>query len=232
VIENHLMQVVGFLCMEAPYWPDKERVRDEQVKLFKSIRTISTNDIVRGQFEGYLKEPGVAPNSQTETFAAVRVFIDNWRWQGVPIYIRAGKNLPVSATEVRVQFHRPPQVVFPDEQAPMHNYVRFLFSPRIEIGICMQVKIDGERMVGEPMELKVVDQQPDEMTPYERLIGDAIQGDQALFARQDVVEEGWRIVEKIIGNSVPVHPYKPGTWGPDAVNDVLLPSGGWHAPQV
>ncbi|NBZ96847.1 MAG: glucose-6-phosphate dehydrogenase, partial [Proteobacteria bacterium] len=152
--------------------------------------------------------------------------------QGVPIFIRAGKNLPVSATEVRVQFHRPPQVVFPDEQAPMHNYVRFLFSPRIEIGISMQVKIDGERMVGEPMELKVVDQQPDEMTPYERLIGDAIQGDQALFARQDVVEEGWRIVEKIIGNSVPVHPYKPGTWGPEAVNDVLLPSGGWHAPQV
>ncbi|MFZ4717230.1 MAG: glucose-6-phosphate dehydrogenase, partial [Chthoniobacterales bacterium] len=203
VIENHLMQVVGFLCMEPPYWPDKERVRDEQVKLFKSIRTITPNDIVRGQFEGYLKEPGVAPDSTTETFAAVRVFIDNWRWQGVPIYIRAGKHLPVSATEVRVQFHRPPQVVFPDEQAPMHNHVRFLFSPRIEIGICMQVKIDGERMVGEPMELKVVDQQADEMTPYERLIGDAIQGDQGLFARQDVVEEGWRIVEKILGNSVP-----------------------------
>ena len=232
VIENHLMQVVGFLCMEPPYWTDKERVRDEQVKLFRSIRTISTNDIVRGQFEGYLQEPGVAPNSTTETFAAVRVFIDNWRWQGVPIYIRAGKNLPVSGTEVRVQFHRPPNVVFPDEQAPMHNQVRFLFSPRIEIGICMQVKIDGERMVGEPMELKVVDQQPDEMTPYERLIGDAIQGDQALFARQDVVEEGWRIVQNIIGNSVPVHLYKPGTWGPDAVYDILLPSGGWHGPQV
>jgi len=232
VIENHLMQVVGFLCMEPPYWPDMERVRDEQVKLFRSIRTITPNDIIRGQFEGYLNEPGVAPKSRTETFAAVRVFIDNWRWQGVPIFIRAGKHLPVTATEVRVQFRRPPQVVFPDEQAPFHNYVRFLFSPRIEIGISMQVKIDGERMVGEPMELKVVDQQPDEMSPYERLIGDAIQGDQALFARQDVVEEGWRIVEKIIGNSVPVHPYKQGTWGPEAVNDVLLPSGGWHAPLV
>ena len=232
VIENHLMQVVGFLCMEPPYWPDMERVRDEQVKLFRSIRTITPNDIIRGQFEGYLNEPGVAPKSRTETFAAVRVFIDNWRWQGVPIFIRAGKHLPVTATEVRVQFRRPPQVVFPDEQAPFHNYVRFLFSPRIEIGISMQVKIDGERMVGEPMELKVVDQQPDEMSPYKRLIGDAIQGDQALFARQDVVEEGWRIVEKIIGNSVPVHPYKQGTWGPEAVNDVLLPSGGWHAPLV
>lgn len=232
VIENHLMQVVGFLCMEPPYWPDMERVRDEQVKLFRSIRTITSNDIVRGQFEGYLQEPGVAPNSRTETFAAVRVYIDNWRWQGVPIYIRAGKNLPVTATEVRVQFHRPPDVVFPEEQAPFHDFVRFLFSPRIEIGIGMQVKIDGERMVGEPVELKVVDQQPDEMTPYERLIGDAIRGDQALFARQDVVEEGWRIVEKIISNSGPVHRYQKGTWGPEEVNEVLLPSGGWHAPKV
>ena len=232
VIENHLMQVVGFLCMEPPYWPDMERVRDEQVKLFRSIRTITPNDIVRGQFEGYLQEPGVAPNSRTETFAAVRVYIDNWRWQGVPIYIRAGKHLPVTATEVRVQFHRPPDVVFPEEQAPFHDFVRFLFSPRIEIGIGMQVKIDGERMVGEPVELKVVDQQPDEMTPYERLIGDAIRGDQALFARQDVVEEGWRIVEKIISNTGPVHRYQKGTWGPEEVNEVLLPSGGWHGPKV
>jgi len=232
VIENHLMQVVGFLCMEPPYWPDMERVRDEQVKLFRAIRTITTNDIVRGQFEGYLQEPGVASNSRTETFAAVRVYIDNWRWQGVPIYIRAGKNLPITGTEVRVQFHRPPDVVFTEEQAPFHNFVRFLFSPRIEIGIGMQVKIDGERMVGEPVELKVVDQQPDEMTPYERLIGDAIRGDQALFARQDVVEEGWRIVEKIISNTGPVHTYKKGTWGPEEVNEVLLPSGGWHSPKV
>ena len=232
VIENHLMQVVGFLCMEPPYWPDMERVRDEQVKLFRSIRTITTNDLVRGQFEGYLQEPGVATNSRTETFAAVRVFIDNWRWQGVPIYIRAGKHLPVSATEVRVQFHRPPDVVFTEEQAPFHDFVRVLFTPRIEIGIGMQVKIDGERMVGEPMELKVVDQQPDEMTPYERLIGDAIRGDQALFARQDVVEEGWRIVEEIITNPGPVHVYKKGTWGPEEVNEVLLPSGGWHGPRV
>jgi len=232
VIENHLMQVVGFLCMEPPYWPDMERVRDEQVKLFRSIRTITTNDIVRGQFEGYLQEPGVAPNSRTETFAAVRLFIDNWRWEGVPIYIRAGKYLPVTATEVRVQFHRPPDVVFTEEQAPFHDFVRFLFSPRIEIGIGMQVKIDGERMVGEPMELKVVDQQPDEMTPYERLIGDAIRGDQALFARQDVVEQGWRIVENILGNAAPVHLYKKGTWGPEEVNEVLLPSGGWHAPRL
>jgi glucose-6-phosphate 1-dehydrogenase len=232
VIENHLMQVVGFLCMEPPYWPDMERVRDEQIKTFRSIRTLGPNDVVRGQFEGYLKEEGVAPNSQVETYAAVRVHVDNWRWSGVPIYLRAGKCMPMTATEVRVEFHRPPAVVFPNEQKPPHNFWRFLLSPRIEIGMNIQVKSDGERMVGQPLELKAVDQQPDEMTPYERLLGDALKGDQTLFARQDVVEEAWRIVDPILGNAVPVHRYAPGTWGPDAVNEVLLPEGGWHAPRV
>ncbi|MFM1831031.1 MAG: glucose-6-phosphate dehydrogenase [Planctomycetota bacterium] len=232
VIENHLMQVVGFLCMEPPYWPDVERVRDEQIKLFRCIRTLGTNDVVRGQFEGYLKEEGVAPNSQVETYAAVRVHVDNWRWEGVPIYLRAGKCMPMTATEVRVEFHRPPAVVFPNEQKPPHNYWRFLFSPRIEIGMNIQVKSDGERMVGQPLELKAVDQQPDEMTPYERLLGDALRGDRTLFARQDCVEEAWRVVDPILGNAVPVHRYMPGTWGPEVVNEVLLPEGGWHAPRV
>ena len=143
VIENHLMQVVGFLCMEPPYWPDMERVRDEQIKIFRSIRTLGPNDVVRGQFDGYLKEEGVAPNSQVETYAAVRVHVDNWRWAGVPIYLRAGKCMPMTATEVRVEFHRPPSVVFPNEQKPPHNYWRFLLSPRIEIGMNIQVKSDG-----------------------------------------------------------------------------------------
>ena len=232
VIENHLMQVVGFLCMEPPYWPDMERVRDEQIKLFRSIRTLGPNDVVRGQFEGYLKEEGVAANSQVETYAAVRVHVDNWRWSGVPIFLRAGKCMPMTATEVRVEFHRPPSVVFPNEQKPPHNYWRFLLSPRIEIGMNIQVKSDGERMVGQPLELKAVDQQADEMTPYERLLGDALKGDQTLFARQDVVEEAWRIVDPILGNAVPVHKYAPGSWGPDVVNEVLLPEGGWHAPRV
>jgi glucose-6-phosphate 1-dehydrogenase len=232
VIENHLMQVVGFLCMEPPFWPDMERVRDEQIKLFRSIRTLGPNDVVRGQFEGYLKEEGVDPRSQVETYAAVRVHIDNWRWAGVPIFLRAGKCMPVTATEVRVEFHRPPSVVFPNEQKPPHNYWRFLLSPRIEIGMNIQVKSDGERMVGQPLELKAVDQQADEMTPYERLLGDALKGDQTLFARQDVVEEAWRIVDPILVNAVPVHRYGPGTWGPDVVNEVLLPEGGWHGPRV
>ena len=127
---------------------------------------------------------------------------------------------------------RPPSVVFPNEQKPPHNYWRFLLSPRIEIGMNIQVKSDGERMVGQPLELKAVDQQADEMTPYERLLGDALKGDQTLFARQDVVEEAWRIVDPILGNAVPVHKYAPGSWGPDVVNEVLLPEGGWHAPRV
>ncbi|MCE9618987.1 MAG: glucose-6-phosphate dehydrogenase [Planctomycetes bacterium] len=232
VIENHLMQVVGFLCMEPPVWTDMERVRDEQVKLFRAIRTLTTRDVVRGQFDGYLKEPGVAPNSMTETWGAVRLAIDNWRWNGVPVYIRAGKCMPMSATEVRVEFHRPPNVVFPDAPPGPHNFVRFLFSPRIEIGINMQAKIDGEVMGGMPIELMAVDAQPDEMTPYERLIGDAIRGDQALFARQDAVEEGWRIVENILDNAVPIMKYQPGTWGPEPANEILMPEGGWHSPQL
>ncbi len=230
VIENHLMQVVGFLCMEPPIWSDMERVRDEQVKLFRSVRTLTTHDVVRGQFDGYLNEPGVAANSQTETWGAIRLMIDNWRWAGVPVYIRAGKCMPISATEVRVEFHHPPNVVFPDAPPGPPNFVRFLLSPRIEIGINMQAKIDGELMSGMPIELMTVDTQPDEMTPYERLIGDAIRGDQALFARQDTVEEGWRIVENILDHVVPVMKYKPGTWGPELANQILMPAGGWYSP--
>lgn len=232
VMENHLMQVVGFLCMEPPYWPDTERVRDEQVKLFRSIRTLTAADVVRGQFDGYRREAGVAPESTMETWAAMRLWIDNWRWEGVPIWLRAGKHMPATATEVRVEFHRPPAVVFPRAPATHHNFVRFRFNPKIEIGINLEVKSGGERMVGEPLELMAVDQQPDEMTPYERLIGDALEGDSTLFARQDVVEEGWRIVDGILGDAVPVQQYAPGTWGPQDAADLLLPPGGWHNPRV
>ncbi|MSQ89987.1 MAG: glucose-6-phosphate dehydrogenase [Phycisphaerales bacterium] len=232
VIQNHLMQVIGFLCMEAPNWEDTERTRDEQVKLFRAVRSLEPTDIVRGQFRGYLQEPGVSPKSTTETYAAVRLQIDNWRWSGVPIYVRAGKHMPVSGTEVRVGFHRPPQVVFREPVPPSHNFLRFQINPRIEIGLNAQVKADGERMVGEQIELLAIDQQPDEMTPYERLIGDALRGDGTLFARQDSVDECWRIVDSVLGNVVPAYPYEPGTWGPEAANDGLLPSGGWHSPRI
>ena len=232
VIQNHLMQVLGFLCMEAPNWDDTERTRDEQVKLFRAVRSLQPTDIVRGQFRGYLQEPGVHPESTTETYAAIRLNIENWRWSGVPIYLRAGKHMPLSATEVRVEFHRPPPVVFHEPLPPSHNFLRLQINPRIEIGLNAQVKVDGERMVGEQVELLAIDQQSDEMTPYERLLGDALRGDGTLFARQDSVDECWRIVDGVLGATVPAYEYEPGTWGPEAANDWLLPPGGWHSPKV
>ncbi len=230
VMQNHLMQVLAFLCMEPPDWSDMERVRDEQVQFFRAVRTIEPKDIVRAQFDGYLKEPGVAPQSQTETYAATRLHVDNWRWSGVPIFLRAGKNLPVTSTEVRVELHRPPSVVFHEPQPPHHNFLRFRLSPRIEIGLNAQVKTDGERMIGQTMELLAIDQQGDEMGPYERLLGDAMRGDGTLFARQDSVEQCWRIFDGVLGNKIPAHPYTPHSWGPDLGDDWLLPAGGWHAP--
>ncbi|NBX36304.1 MAG: glucose-6-phosphate dehydrogenase [Planctomycetes bacterium] len=232
VVQNHLMQVIGFLCMEAPDWQDTERTRDEQVKLFRAVRTLKPTDLVRGQFRGFLQEPGVQGGSTTETYAAVRLQIDNWRWSGVPIYIRAGKHMPCTATEVRVELHRPPQVVFSEPVPPSHNCFRFQLTPRIEVGLNAEVKVDGERMVGEPLELLAIDQQHDEMTPYERLLGDALRGDGTLFARADGVDECWRIVNDVLGSVVPVHPYEPGTWGPEIANESLLPPGGWHSPRI
>lgn len=230
VMQNHLMQVLAFLCMEPPDWRDMERTRDEQVKFFRSVRTIETQNVVRGQFNGYLQEDGVAPGSTMETGAAMQLAVDNWRWSGVPIYLRAGKNMPFTCTEVRVELHRAPGVVFFEAQPPAHNAIRFRLSPRIEIGIQAEVKTEGERMIGEPLELLAIDQQNDEMTPYERLFGDAIKGDSALFARQDAVEECWRIFDPILGNAVPVHQYDIGTWGAAITREWLLPEGGWHIP--
>ena len=246
MVQNHLTQILALTTMEPPGRFDAEAIRNEKAKVLQAAHLANEQEpwqcCVRGQYSsggtaarplsGYRDEPGVNPNSTTETYVAMKLFIDNWRWQGVPIYLRAGKCMPMTATEVRVEFHRPPAVVFPNEQSLPHNYWRFLFSPRIEVGLNIQVKADGERMVGQDMELMAVDQSADEMTPYERRIGDALRGDQTLFARQDVVEEAWRIVDPILGNAVPVHRYKPGTWGPDAANEILLPEGGWHAPQI
>ena len=231
VIQNHLLQVVAFLCMEAPDWSQTERTRDEQVRLFRAVRSLGPSDIARGQFEGYLAEAGVAPGSMTETFASVRLSIDNWRWEGVPIFIRAGKHLPVNATEVRVEFHRPPQVVFHERIPPNRNFVRFQINPRIEIGLNAEVKRDGTEMDGEQLELLAIDQQSDEMTPYERLIGDALRGDGTLFARADSIDECWRIVDGAIGGGNLMR-YAPASWGPECDDERLLPPGGWHAPRV
>jgi glucose-6-phosphate 1-dehydrogenase len=228
VIQNHMLQVVGFLAMEPPATTYHESIRDEQVKVFRVIRPLDTDSLVRGQFDGYRKEAGVAPDSTVETFASVRLHVDSWRWEGVPFFIRAGKCLPVTTTEVVVRLKRAPVT----HMAPGDtNYVRFRLSPEVLIGIGARVKQPGERFVGEPTELNVVHHPGgDEMEAYERLLGDAMAGDAILFAREDGVEAAWEIVEPILGNVTPVHPYEPGTWGPAAAAQLTADVGGWHDP--
>jgi glucose-6-phosphate 1-dehydrogenase len=203
VIQNHLLQVVGFLAMEPPIGTYAESIRDEQVKVFRAIRPLSPEDLVRGQFIGYRDEEGVAEDSTVETYAAVRLHVDSWRWDGVPFFIRAGKNLPISTTEVLVSLKRPPlRRVGPEET----NHLRFRLSPDVIIALGARIKKSGEHMVSEPTELKVVHQEDgDEMDPYERLLGDAMEGDATLFSRQDGVEAAWAIVDPILGNATPVH---------------------------
>jgi glucose-6-phosphate 1-dehydrogenase len=232
VIQNHLLQVVSILAMEPPLSTYPESIRDEQVKVFRAIRPLSPEDLVRGQFKGYRQEEGVAPDSTVETFAAVRLHIDSWRWDGVPFFIRAGKCLPLSATEVLVSLKRPPlRRVGPEET----NHLRFRLSPEVIIALGARIKKAGEQMVSEPTELKMVHQaDAEEMDAYERLLGDAMAGDATLFARQDSVEAAWTIVEPILGGGkgggTPVHEYEPGTWGPVDASRLTADAGGWHAP--
>ena len=228
VVQNHMLQVVGFLAMEPPVGTYHESIRDEQVKVFRSIRPLSADDLVRGQFQGYRTESGVAPTSTVETFAAVRLHIDSWRWDGVPFLIRAGKCLPLTTTEVRVTLKRPPLYKIGPEG---RNYVRFRLSPDVTIAIGARVKQPGELMVSEPTELRVVHQPDgDEMDPYERLLGDVMAGDGTLFAREDEVEAAWAVVEPILGDSTPVRLYQPGTWGPPQAAQLAADVGGWHDP--
>jgi glucose-6-phosphate 1-dehydrogenase len=228
VIQNHLLQVVGFLAMEPPLGSYHDAIRDEQAKVMRAIRPLSPDDLVRGQFVGYRKEEGVAPDSGVETFAAVRLHIDSWRWDGVPVFIRAGKCLPTSTTEVLVTLKRPPLRRAGPEEA---NYLRFRLSPEVTIALGARVKKAGEHMVTEPAELKVVHHPDgDEMDAYERLLGDAMAGDATLFARQDGVEAAWSIVEPILGGITPVHEYPPGTWGPPDAARLTAEIGGWHPP--
>jgi glucose-6-phosphate 1-dehydrogenase len=226
VVQNHMLQVVGFLAMDPPATTYREARRDEQVKVFRSIRPVSPEDMVRGQFRGYRKEDGVAPNSTVETFAALRLHIDSWRWEGVPFFIRAGKCLATTSTEVVVTLRRPPLSTLPASEA---NYVLFQLSPQVKIAIGARVKEPGERLTTEPTELQVVDRpDPDEMDAYERLLGDAMAGDPALFAREDEVEASWAVVDPILGNVTPVRPYEPGSWGPPEAEALAAGVGGWH----
>jgi glucose-6-phosphate 1-dehydrogenase len=228
VIQNHLFQVLANLAMEPPAGTDSESVRDEKVKVLKAMKPLDPGSVVRGQFRGYRKEKGVSPTSKVETYAAVRLDINSWRWQSVPFYIRAGKCLPVSCTEVIVRFRRPPPVY---EASPQPNYLRFRISPDIVIALGVRVKSPGERMEGRPVELRVGDHgEPNSMDPYERLLTEAMKGDATDFAREDYVEEAWRIVDPVLGNATPLYEYEPGTWGPREALPGMAPPGGWQDP--
>ncbi|MCD2179521.1 glucose-6-phosphate dehydrogenase [Rhizobium sp. C1] len=229
VIQNHLVNVLLLLAMEPPASGASDDLVDEKVQILKAMPPLSNDDVIRGQFDGYLDEPGVAAGSVTETFAAVRFQIRTWRWNGVPFYIRAGKNLPAHATEVVVRFRRPPVSLFDDVEAAQGNYVRFRLGPDISIGIGARRKTPGVGMRGEAVELAAVDDGHGEMAPYERLIGDAMNGDRQLFTRQDAAELAWRIVEPILDDKSRPPAYQPGTWGPSDMND-FAPPGGWVDP--
>jgi glucose-6-phosphate 1-dehydrogenase len=226
-----MLEVIACLAMECPAAKDHEARRDERGRLLKAVRTLEPSDVVRGQFRGYRREPGVAADSQVETFAAIRFHIDNERWNGVPFYVRVGKCLPVTATEVLVRFKRPPRAVL-DETGPSPEcYCRFRLSPEVVLALGTKVKKPGVSMVGEGIELVAHHQPPDEMEPYERLLGDAASGDATLFAREDSVEAAWRVVDPALGDPRPPFEYEPNTWGPHEVDRTLTPEGGWHDPQ-
>ena len=231
VVQNHLLEVVALLTMEAPVGHHPDALRDEKQRAFRAMRPLAATDVVRGQFRGYRNEAGVAADSHVETFAAVRLFIDTPRWAGVPFYIRAGKRMPLTATEVRVEFKPPPQAVFDTASAREADYVRFRLSPNVTISLGARVKLPGEAMVGEAVELLVRHMAGDEMTPYERLLGDAIRGDAMLFVREDAVEAAWRVVDPVLGNKTPVHEYEPNTWGPAEADQIIVADGGWHNPK-
>lgn len=232
VVQNHLLQVVANVAMEPPISGAGEALRDERIKIFKRMRPLTEHTLVRGQFRGYRTEAGVASDSQVETFASLQIELDSWRWAGVPFFIRAGKCLPVTATEVFVTLKRPPQNVFAEAQGGQRNYVRFRLGPdRMAVAIGARAKVPGEKMIGDETELFVCHQRGDEMEAYERLIGDAMIGDASLFARQDGVEATWRVVDPILRTPTTVYEYEPGTWGPDKSQGLIAAFGGWQSPK-
>ena len=232
VIQNHIFQILSNLAMDPPVRTDSESVRDEKVKVLKAIAPIGDKEIVRGQFRGYHNETGVAGGSRTETFAALKLEVNSWRWQGVPFYIRAGKQMPVTCTEILVRLRRPPDIYH--SQPPLEqNHIRLRISPDVAIAIGMMVLTPDKESLGEPVEL-VANQHPqaNEMDAYERVLGEAIVGDTTLFAREDYVEEAWRIVDPVLHTDAPVYEYEPGTWGPPQASQAIVPPGGWHAPVI
>jgi len=219
VIQNHLLQVLSSVIMDAPLQSAPGALRDEKSRVLRAIRPLDASRVVRGQYHGYRDSPGVADNSQVETYAAVRLYVDSWRWADVPFYIRAGKCMPVTSTEVVVEFRRPPREVFGE-----------LVSPDVVIALGLRVKVAGERMAGEDVELVITRQPGEVMTPYERLLGDALRGDPSLFGRQDAIEAQWAIVDPVLGDSTPVYEYARGTWGPREAGRIVEGDDGWIDP--
>jgi glucose-6-phosphate 1-dehydrogenase len=234
VIENHLFQIVALLAMEPPATRDYGALQSEKAKVFEAMRPLKPTDLVRGQYAGYRKEKDVAKNSDVETFCALRLFIDSWRWQGVPFYLRSGKCLPDTATEVVVELKAPPQAVFEDSQPKdgRANYVRFRCSPESAIAIAARVKLPGKEYIGEQEELFLCEHLVGQEAPYERLLGDAMAGDGALFTREDSVEAAWAVVNPVLKNHSRARVYKPGTWGPKEASKLLGSGETWHNPGV
>jgi glucose-6-phosphate 1-dehydrogenase len=231
VIQNHMLQVVGMLAMEAPGSGAPDGIRNEKAKVLRAIRPLSPADLVRGQFRDYRQEQGVAPDSKVETFAAVRLFIDSWRWGGVPFCIRAGKHLPETCTEVFVELRKPPQRMFGlRELVHGRNYFRFRFNPEVVTAIGASGKRPGEGFEAEDVELTVSQHACEDIEPYERLLGAAIDGDSSLFAREDTVEDAWRIVDPVLNSATPVIEYETGTWGPAEADRIVEPDRKWHEP--
>jgi len=232
VVQNHLLQVIALLAMDSPVGRDPESMRAEKLRLFRAMRPLDPAHVVRGQFRGYRHEAGVAPDSQVETFAALKLRIDTWRWAGVPFYIRAGKRLPITATEVKVDLKTPPLAIFDRTSAAQSNYFRFRLGPEVVISAGARVKRAGDEMEGEPVELVARRSPASEDLPYERLLGDAVRGDASLFTRDDIVEAAWCVVDPILHNPVPVEQYEPGTWGPATAAKLVAGDEGWHDPKA
>jgi len=232
VVQNHLFQIVALLAMEPPSYRGFGAVHSEKAAVFQAMRPLKAADLVRGQYAGYRREPAVARNSDVETFCALRLFIDSWRWEGVPWYLRSGKLLPEKAAEVLVQLKPPPQRLFADS-APVGgraNYLRFRLAPNSAVALAARVKSAGKEFVGEQGELYLVEEQPGEEAPYERLLSDAMAGEGALFTREDAVEAAWAVVDRILKTHRPVVPYRPGSWGPKEADALIAPDGGWRNP--
>jgi glucose-6-phosphate 1-dehydrogenase len=230
VVQNHMLQVLSNVMMDAPTGEEHEAQRDQKAALLKAVRPLDAASLVRGQYRGYRSVKGVRPDSTTETFVAVKLFVDSWRWAGVPIYIRAGKCLPLTAAEVTIEFKPPPRSTFGEKMDPSADYLRARLSPDVGVALGLRMKHPGERMIGDHVELSLMQRAGSDIPPYQRLLGDAMRGNNELFGRQDVVDAQWRIVEPILKTPPPVQEYERGTWGPDAATALIGADGPWRDP--